>query len=119
MIEFFGLLGAALSSAIAISRLPRSRETHTISYALALFKLPLGALTAIAGILLIHGRFVPGLTELDTQQQILAYAFVFGFAQIIVTRLIDRQAGDLIGAIPEKEAKPGNGSSTAGRTQTG
>jgi len=44
---------------------------------------------------------------------------VFGFAQIIVTRLIDRQAGDLIGAIPEKEAKPGNGSSTAGRTQAG
>jgi len=119
LIEFFGLLGAALSSAIAISRLPRSRETHTISYALALFKLPLGALTAIAGILLTHGRFVPGLTELDTQQQILAYAFVFGFAQIIVTRLIDRQAGDLIGAIPEKEAKPGNGSSTAGRTQAG
>ena len=76
LIAFFGMLGAALSSAIALSHLPRTRESHTIAYALALFKLPLGSLTALAGILLIHGRFIPGLRELDTQQQILVYAFV-------------------------------------------
>jgi hypothetical protein len=104
LIALFGLLGAALSSAISVCNLPRSRETHTVAYELALFKLPLGALTAIGGILLIHGRFVPGLSQLDTQPQILAYAFVFGFAQIAVTRLIDRQAGDMIRTIPTKEA---------------
>jgi hypothetical protein len=105
LIAFFGLLGAAVSSALAVSQLPRSKESHTISYALALFKLPLGSLTAIAGVLLVHGRFVPGLSELDTQPQILAYAFVFGFAQYVVTRLVDRQAKDLLGAIPQKESK--------------
>jgi hypothetical protein len=99
-----GLLGAALSSAISVSRLPPSRQSHTIAYALALFKLPLGALTAIGGVLLIHGRFVPGLVHLDSQPQILAYAFVFGFAQLIVTRVIDRQAGDIISKIPSKES---------------
>jgi hypothetical protein len=108
LIALFGLIGAALSSAISLSNLPKSRETHTIAYALALFKLPLGALTAVGGILLIHGRFVPGLSQLDTQPQILAYAFVFGFAQLVVTRLIDRQAGDIISQIPTKEASPGS-----------
>jgi hypothetical protein len=97
-------LGAALSSAISVSRLPASHRTHTIAYALAFFKLPLGALTAIGGILLIHGRFIPGLAHLDSQPQILAYAFVFGFSQLIVTRVLDRQAGEVISKIPVKEA---------------
>ena len=100
LVALFGLLGAALSSAISVARLPATRQTHTIAYALAFFKLPLGALTAIGGVLLIHGRFVPGLVHLDSQPQILAYAFVFGFAQLIVTRVIDRQAGQILNKIP-------------------
>jgi hypothetical protein len=40
-------------------------------------KLPAGALTAIAGLILILGDFIPGLSELDNQGQILAYAIVF------------------------------------------
>jgi hypothetical protein len=104
LVALIGLMGAALSSAISVSRLPASRQSHTIAYALAFFKLPLGALTAIGGVLLIHGRFVPGLVHLDSQPQILAYAFVFGFAQLIVTHLIDRQAGQIISKIPLKES---------------
>ncbi len=103
LVALFGLLGAALSSAISVSRLPATRQTHTIAYALAFFKLPLGALTAIGGVLLIHGRFVPGLVHLDSQPQILAYTFVFGFAQLIVTRVIDRQAGQILNKIPVQE----------------
>jgi hypothetical protein len=103
LVALIGLLGAALSSAISVSRLPATRQAHTIAYALAFFKLPLGALTAIGGVLLIHGRFVPGLVHLDSQPQILAYAFVFGFGQLIVTRMLDRQAGQILNRIPPKE----------------
>ena len=105
LVASVGLLGAALSSAIWVSRLPASQNSHTISFVLALFKLPVGALTALAGLLIIHGRFVPGLSWLDTQPQVLAYAFVFGFAQQVVTGVIDRQAGDILKRIPDKEAK--------------
>jgi hypothetical protein len=62
---------------------------------LALLKLPLGALTAVIGILLIHGGFVPGLTALDTPAQIAAWAVVFGAAQQAVSQLLDNQAGRL------------------------
>lgn len=49
-------------------------------------KVPAGALTAVAGILLLGGEFVPGLSELDSQRQILAYALVLGYAQQPATR---------------------------------
>jgi hypothetical protein len=58
---------------------------------------------------LSRGEFVPGLSQLDNQPQILAYAFLFGIAQQLVTRLVDRQAQDVLGKLPSKEptsAKP-------------
>ena len=58
----------------------------------ALLKLPTGALTAFLGLLLLRGDFVPGLLELATSAQILAWAIVFGYSQQLFTRLIDRQA---------------------------
>jgi hypothetical protein len=41
--------------------------------ALALLKVPLGALTAVLGLLLMSGGFVPGLSALDSSAQILAW----------------------------------------------
>jgi hypothetical protein len=70
---------------------------------MSLLKLPSGALSAIVGLLLIRGEFVPGLSQLDNQPQILAYAFLFGIAQHLVTRLVDRQAQDILGKLPSKE----------------
>jgi len=54
-------------------------------------KLPVGAITAFLGLLLIRGEFVPGLSALDTPGQILAWALVFGYAQQLFTRLVDQQ----------------------------
>jgi hypothetical protein len=53
--------------------------------------------------LFVRGGFVPGLSQLDSQPQILAYAFLFGSAQQLVTRLIDRQAQDILTKVPSKE----------------
>jgi hypothetical protein len=50
-----------------------------------------------------HGEFVPGLSQLDSQPQILAYAFLFGIAQQLVTKLVDRQAQDILAKVPSKE----------------
>jgi len=60
-------------------------------------------LVALLGLLFVRGGFVPGLSQLDSQPQILAYAFLFGSAQQLVTRLIDRQAQDILTKVPSKE----------------
>jgi hypothetical protein len=72
--------------------------------ALAWLKVTAGALTAIGAIIAIRGNFIPGLSELDSQEQILAYALVFGYAQQVLTRSIDRRAAELLDAVPSKNA---------------
>jgi hypothetical protein len=60
----------------------------------------LGALTAILGLVAIQGMFIPGLSQLDSQGQILAYALVLGFAQQALSRLLDKQAQILLEGLP-------------------
>ena len=109
LVALLGLLGGGLSAAVSIRHLQGSSTPYDIPVTLSLLKLPSGALSAIVGLLLIRGEFVPGLSQLDNQPQILAYAFVFGIAQQLVTRLVDRQAQDILSKLPSKEptsAKP-------------
>ena len=67
--------------------------------ALAVLKLPTGAITAFLGLLLMRGQFVPGLSALDTSAQILAWALVFGYAQQLFTRLVDRQGQTVLDSV--------------------
>jgi hypothetical protein len=105
-----GILGGAMSATFAIQRLrvtpvPISKD---LKVWLAFLKLPAGALTAIGGLILISGRFIPGLTDLDTQGTILAYAIVLGVAQQLVTRIVDQKAEDVLAAVPSKGFSPMN-----------
>jgi hypothetical protein len=103
VVALMGVLGAALSATLAVQKLRGTSAPYSVPVSLALFKLPAGALTAIAGLLLIKGGFVPGFSQLDTQGQILAYAIVFGVAQQLVTRLVDQRADDVLSKLPSKE----------------
>jgi hypothetical protein len=78
IVALMGLLGGALSAIFTIQKL---RGTST----------PYG------------GNFVPGLSELDSQGQILAYAIVLGIAQHLVTRFVDQKAEAVLGSVPSKE----------------
>jgi hypothetical protein len=102
-----GLLGGALAAAFAIRNLRGSSTPYGVPLALTWLKVPTGSLTAVAGILLLGGNFVPGLSELDSQRQILAYALVFGYAQQLATRFIDDRAQSLLNSVPstDPEAK--------------
>lgn len=97
-----GLLGGGLSSAVSVRKLAHTAAPYDVPLALALLKLPTGALTAVAGIILLGGGFVPGLSELDTQRQILAYSLIFGYAQQLATRYLDDRATTLLAAVPSK-----------------
>jgi hypothetical protein len=93
---------------LAIRRLRGTSTPYSVSSALAILKVPSGALSSIIGMLLLAGGFVPGLTNLDSQRQILAYALLFGIAQHLVTRVADNRAQQLLDNLPSKdpEAKP-------------
>ena len=70
-----------MASTITLRNVKGTSTPYGLSVALALLKLPLGALTAVLGLLLMSGGFVPGLSALDSSAQILAWALVFGFSQ--------------------------------------
>ena len=104
VVALLGLLGGSLSAAVSIRNLRGTATPYDVPIALALLKVPAGALTALGALIAIQGEFIPGLSALDSQEQILAYALVFGYAQQLLTGLIDRQALGLLSAVPSKDA---------------
>jgi hypothetical protein len=104
-VTLIGLMGGALASAISIRNVRGTSTPYDIPVVLALLKIPAGALSAIAALIAIRGDFVPGLSALDSQEQILAYALVFGYAQQLLTRLIDRQGQELLTGLPSKDSQ--------------
>jgi hypothetical protein len=99
VVELVGLVAAAVAAAAAIRGIKGSSERHGLPIALAVLKLPTGAVTAFLGLLLMRGQFVPGLSALDTSGQILAWALVFGYAQQLFTRLVDRQGQTVLESV--------------------
>jgi len=107
VVMLLGLLAASVSAAATIRRLRGSAEPHDLPVALAALKLPTGAVTAVLGLLLVRGEFVPGLSALDTSGQILAWAVIFGYAQLVFTRFVDQQAQTVLDKVrPGEEAAP-------------
>lgn len=96
LIEIVGLLSAALASALALRSIKGTSTPYSLPVAVAVLKLPSGALTAVIGLLLMRGGFVPGLSALDSSAQIIAWAIVFGYSQQVLTRLVDRQANTVL-----------------------
>jgi hypothetical protein len=92
LIELLGVMAAALAAAVALRNIRGTSSPYSLPIALAVLKLPTGALTAFLAMLLMRGEFVPGLSALDSSAQILAWAVIFGYAQQIFTQLVDRQA---------------------------
>ena len=88
----------------------RLRRAHRAGRA----QVPVGALAAIGGLLIVRAQFIPGLSDLDSQAQILAYAFVFGVGQQLVVGLITsrptsccpRLRKSATAARPERETVP-------------
>jgi hypothetical protein len=96
IVEIVGLLAAAIAAAGAVRNVHGTSTPYGLPVALAVLKLPTGALTALLGLLLMRGGFVPGLSALDSPGQIVAWAIVFGYAQQLLTRFVDTQAQSVL-----------------------
>jgi hypothetical protein len=96
LVEFVGLLGAAVAATAALRRMRGTADPYSLPVALATLKLPLGALIAFLALLLIRAQFVPGLSALDSSAQIIAWSLIFGYSQELFTRAVDRQAAAVL-----------------------
>src|SRR5918994_909974 len=96
VVEIVGLLAAALAAAFALRSIEGTSTPYSLPVAAAVLKLPTGALTAVFGLLLMRGGFIPGLSALDSSAQIIAWAIVFGYSQQLLTRFVDQQANTVL-----------------------
>jgi hypothetical protein len=96
LVELMGLIGAALAAAATLRQMKGTSIPYDVPLALAVLKLPTGALTAALGFLLMRGDFVPGLSALDSPAQILAWAIVFGYSQQLFTRFVDQRGQSVL-----------------------
>ncbi|MEU0740858.1 hypothetical protein [Streptomyces sp. NPDC006134] len=95
LVQFIGALAAALAGAVSLRKIQGTSGPYHIAVLLLVLRLPVGALSAALGLLLLSGEFLPGLSNLDTEAQIVAWAAGFGILQETVTRAVDRQ-GQLV-----------------------
>ncbi|MEU0937499.1 hypothetical protein [Embleya sp. NPDC005971] len=106
VVELVGLVAAAVAAAASLRRIHGTSTPYNVPVALALLKLPTGALTALLGLLLMRGDFIPGLSALDSSAQIIAWAVIFGYAQQLFTRFVDNQAQLVLNAVGGPTANP-------------
>ena len=92
IVELVGLIAAALAAATSLRKIRGTSTPYSLPTALALLKLPTGALTAVLGLILMRGEFVPGLSALDTSGQIISWAVLLGYSQQLLTRFVDQRA---------------------------
>ncbi|MEU2061153.1 hypothetical protein [Streptomyces sp. NPDC013455] len=99
VVEIVGLVSAGIASAAALRRIRGTSLPYNVPVALALLKLPTGALTAVLGLLLMRGGFVPGLSALDSTAQIIAWSVVLGYSQQLFTKSVDSQGQAVLDAV--------------------
>ncbi|RST19572.1 hypothetical protein E2C00_00785 [Streptomyces sp. WAC05374] len=87
---------AALTGAVALHGMRGTALPFLVPMGLLLLRVPIGALSALLGVVLIHGDFIPGLTALDRRGQIAAWAIAFGIGQETLTRMLDKRGNALI-----------------------
>lgn len=108
VVEIVGLVAAGIAAATSLRRMSGGTVPYNVPVVLAALKLPTGALTAVLGLLLMRGGFIPGLSALDSSAQIIAWAILFGYSQQLFTRLVDSQAQALVSSpnIPDAGVSP-------------
>ena len=107
-VMFVGLIAAAVAAATSLKDIKGTSTPYSLPTALAVLKLPTGALTAFLGLELMRGEFVPFLSALDSPAQIIAWAIVFGYAQQLFTGLVDRQAQGVLDEVGKPNQPPAN-----------
>lgn len=106
-VMILGAFGGALAAVFTLSRMKGVSGPYSLPSFQALLKLPAGSATALLGMLLLQNNMVTGFSP-QRSGIVSAYAVIFGYGQQVVTRLVDRQAGNVQGPARSRNdpAKP-------------
>jgi hypothetical protein len=106
-VMILGAFGGALAAVFTLSRMKGISGPFSLPSFQALLKLPAGSATALLGVLLLQNNMVTGFSP-QRSGIVSAYAVIFGYGQQVVTRLVDRQAGNVQGPARSRNdpAKP-------------
>jgi hypothetical protein len=96
VVEFVGLLAASIAGATSLRNVRGSTDPYSLQVVLAFLKLPTGAMTAFLGLLLLRANLVPIIASVTSSAQIIALAVVLGYAQQLLTGLVDKQAQTIL-----------------------
>ncbi|TRO58518.1 hypothetical protein [Streptomyces sp. IB201691-2A2] len=103
LVMLLGMLGAATHVAGRLQKMGGSWNPYNLPFYQELIKLPIGALTAVIGLLLVDTDWLPMIEPPESWSDVLACAVVFGVAQIALTRTIDQRAEKILAAEPDAE----------------
>lgn len=112
VVELIGTAAAALTASFVLRNLDGTATAYSIPFALALVKLPSGAISAIIGVIFLGAGMIPGISRVLTREEVFAWAAIFGAGQQIVTRLLDAKGREVLDNIRGAEKRsPSAGSS--------
>ncbi|HEV7679677.1 MAG TPA: hypothetical protein VGQ42_14015 [Candidatus Dormibacteraeota bacterium] len=94
-VELVAGVGGLLSAIVALRNLTPYSGPFGLAIAQAILKVPAGAVTGYIGVLLMQ-RGLLGVVGPQDGPRVLGYAALFGFAQLAVTRLIDKRANEVL-----------------------
>jgi hypothetical protein len=103
-IELWGVLGALVGAIAGLRNLRGSTQPVGLQLAQIALKIPAGALTALAGVILLQAALTP-TTQPVPVGKVAAVAIIFGAAQEALTAFVDRTAGNILdkgGTLGEK-----------------
>ena len=106
VVALVGAGGAVLSAVAALRHLCGTSTPYAVPVALAALKVPLGALTAVLGLLVLRSQ--PGGIDvgLTSAGGLLAWAVALGASQELFTRLVDLRGQAVLNAVTSKSTTP-------------
>jgi hypothetical protein len=103
LVMLFGMLGAALPMAARLQQFGGSWNPYGLPFYQEIVKLPIGALVAVGGLLLIHTNIAPLFKPPSDWNGVVADAVLLGIAQLAFTRAIDQRVSKMLAAMPDEE----------------
>lgn len=100
-VELVGAIAGLIVAIVALNKLAGLRGPYSLQFVQATLKIPMGALTGLIGAVLVRsGELTIG--PATTPVVLFTWVFVFGAAQQLVTRFVDKKAATVL-----DDAKPG------------
>jgi len=95
-IAIFGAIGGLISGADKVVNVGGVYNPFSLPWYLLFFKIPMGALTGILGVLAIKGNLMPDMhLTMNNWSQLIIWALVFGASQQLITFMVDRHVRSL------------------------